>query len=302
MHMQQAPATTKIRKWYNLTLANLGILRPSFSRSLKNSEYYALKLRLKKRVSISRASQVVFLLPLVRRSQVDNWPLVESNLNKTLKSFLGQTNPNWIAIICGQDQPNISYEGRVHFLEFKAKTTGNDKWAKLAELVNYFPQVAQPSGYVMTFDADDLAHCNLVEIFLKNQHPNGYLIDHGVIHDIAAGNFGQAGTPTLYKPLRKPFWKLCGSCATFRYDVNEHKLLQDFIRATSQHEHRMFPYLASLAGRPLHKLEGNLVIYEFNHGENFGLRRKRGNFKSRFAKRFKINDPSILKGLTKNFG
>ena len=299
--MQQVPATTKTRRWWNLTLATLGILRPSFSRGLKASEYFALKLRGKKRSNISRASQVVFLLPLVKREQVNDWFLVESNLNKTLKCFLRQTNPNWIAIICGHEKPNIPNDKRIHFLEFKTATSGNDKWAKLAELVNFFPKVAQPSGYVMTFDADDLAHCDLVKIFLKNQHPNGYLIDHGIIHDIAAGNFGQAGTPTICSPLRKPFWKLCGSCATFRYDQNEHKLLQDFIRATSQHEHRMFPYLASLAGRPLHKLGENLVIYEFNHGENFGLRRKRGKFKSQFAKRFKINDASILNDLTKNF-
>ena len=299
--MQQVSATNKTRRWYNLTLAHFGILRPGLSRSLKTSEHFALELRHKKRTSASQASQVVFLLPLVRRSQATDWSLVEKNLNKTLKCFLKQTNPNWVAIICGQDKPNIPYDRRIHFLQFKTSTTGNDKWAKLEELVNYFPKVAQPSGYVMTFDADDLAHRDLVQIFLTIQHPNGYLIDHGIIHDIATGTFGQAGRPTLHKPLRKPFWKLCGSCATFRYDPNEHKILQNFIRATIQHEHRMFPYLASLAGRPLHRLKENLVIYELNHGENFGRRRKRGNYKSRFAERFKINNTSILKELTRNF-
>ncbi len=299
--MQQTPATPKTRRWCNLVLARLGILQADLSVDLKASEHFALLLRQKKRSRTSTASQVVFLLPLVRRAQVSDWSIVESNLSKTLKCLLKQTNPNWVAIIYSQDKPNMPDDRRIHFLQYETSITGNDKWAKLAELINYFPKVAKPSGYVMTFDADDLAHRDLVHTFLTIQHPNGYLIDHGIVHDISAGTFGQAGSPTLDQPLRKPFWKLCGSCATFRYDPNEHKLMQDFLRATFQHEHRMFPYLASLAGRPLHSLKDNLVIYEFNHGENFGLRRNRGNYKSRFVERYRIKDTSVLKELPNNF-
>ena len=299
--MQQAPATPKIKRWRNLGLARLGILKADQNASLQPSERLALMVRGEKRARQSTASQVVFLLPLVRRKQVSDWSLVEDNLLKTLMSFVNQSDPNWIAIICGQDRPSLPNDERIHFLPFDQPITGNDKWAKLAKLVEYFPKLARPSGYVMTFDADDLAHRDLVKQYLSIQHPNGYLIEQGIVHDIAAGLYGQAGRPNLLNPLRKPFWKLCGSCAAFRYDPNEPKLLRRLIKEITQHEHRMFPYMAKLAGRSLCSIQNNMIMYEFNHGQNFGLRRNRGSFKSRFIKRYRINNPSRLEHLLKGF-
>ena len=299
--MQQAPATPKIKRWRNLGLARLGILKADQNASLQPSERLALMVRGEKRARQSTAAQVVFLLPLVRREHVSDWSLVEDNLLKTLMSFVNQSDPNWIAIICGQDRPSLPNDKRIHFLPFDQPITGNDKWAKLAKLVEYFPKLARPSGYVMTFDADDLAHRDLVKQYLSIQHPNGYLIEQGIVHDIAAGLYGQAGRPNLLNPLRKPFWKLCGSCAAFRYDPNEPKLLHRLITEITQHEHRMFPYLAKLAGRSLCSLQNTMIMYEFNHGQNFGLRRNRGSFKSRFIKRYRINNPSRLEHLLKGF-
>ena len=299
--MQQAPATPKIKRWRNLGLAQLGILKADQNASLQPSERLALMVRGEKRARQSTASQVVFLLPLVRRKQVSDWSLVEDNLLKTLMSFVNQSDPNWIAIICGQDRPSLPIDERIHFLPFDQPITGNDKWAKLAKLVEYFPKLARPSGYVMTFDADDLAHRDLVKQYLSIQHPNGYLIEHGIVHDIEADLYGQAGRPNLLNPLRKPFWKLCGSCAAFRYDPNEPKLLHRLITELTQHEHRMFPYLAKLAGRSLCSLQNTMIMYEFNHGQNFGLRRNRGSFKSRFIKWYRINDPSRLEHFLKGF-
>ncbi|MGA0282304.1 MAG: hypothetical protein ACO3K9_11545 [Paracoccaceae bacterium] len=299
--MQQAPATPKIKRWRNLGLARLGILKADQNASLQPSERLALMVRGDKRARQSTASQVVFLLPLVRRKQVSDWSLVEDNLLKTLMSFVNQSDPNWIAIICGQDRPSLPNDERIQFLPFDQPITGNDKWAKLAKLVEYFPKLARPSGYVMTFDADDLAHRDLVKQYLSIQHPNGYIIEHGIVHDIAADLYGQAGRPNLLNPLRKPFWKLCGSCAAFRYDPNEPKLLRRLITEITQHEHRMFPYLAKLAGRSLCSLQNTMIMYEFNQGQNFGLRRNRGSFKSRFIKRYRINDPSQLEHLLKGF-
>ncbi len=299
--MQEAPATSKAKRWLNLALADLGLLRQGDISGLQTAEKLALKIRHQKNLRKSKATQVVFLLPLVRKSHVSSWSTVEANLANTIDCFINQTDPNWIIIICGQDKPNLTKDDRIHFLPYKRATTGNDKWAKLSELVSFFPKISQPSGYVMTFDADDLAHRNLVQIFLSLQNPNGYLIDNGIVYDTAADTFGQAGRPTLTKPLCKPFWKLCGSCAAFRYDSNEKILLTDFIRATSQHEHRMFPYLASLAGRPLSVLKKNLVIYKINHGENFDPRLNKGRFKIHFVRRFPITDSNELQEIRKNF-
>ena len=300
--MQQAPATPKIKRWRNLGLAQLGILKADQNASLQPSERLALMVRGEKRARQSTASQVVFLLPLVRREHVSDWSLVEDNLLKTLMSFVNQSDPNWIAIICGQDRPSLPNDERIHFLPFDQPITGNDKWAKLAKLVEYFPKLARPSGYVMTFDADDLAHRDLVKQYLSIQHPNGYLIEQGIVHDIAAGLYGQAGRPNLLNPLRKPFWKLCGSCAAFRYDPNEPRVLREFLKELTQHEHRMFPYLAKLCGRPLLSMRTNLVVYKVNHGENFDPRLNQGGYKLRFIRRFLISDKTKLENIKAAFG
>ena len=299
--MQQAPATPKAKRWWNLISARFGALKAGHGHALQHSEKLALELRQNPRQRTSRAEQVVFLIPLVRRTHVGNWSRVEENLNKTLRCFLRQSNPNWIAIICGQDRPSLPNDERMYFLPFTEPVEGNDKWGKLGKLVEHFPKVARPSGYVMTFDADDLTHRDLVSRFLTIQHDNGYVIDHGLVHDIAAAAYGQAGKPTPLSPLRKPFWKLCGSCAAFRYDPNEPRLFRDFLVALCQHEHRMFPYLARLSGRPLLAVLDNLVMYEVNHGENFDRRLNQGDFKLRFVKRFPVNDEDRLRDIEESF-
>lgn len=63
----------------------------------------------------------------------------------------------------------------------------------------------------------------------------------------------------------------------------------------SQHEHRMFPYLARLAGRPLTALQAPRVLYLLNHGENFGARRGRVSFKTRFVQRFRVTDDAEIR-------
>lgn len=292
--MQKVPATPKLRQLRNLFLAHFKRLMAGKDPEFQLSEQLALELRSQKRSYQSPALQVVFLIPLVKREHVRDWSVVETHLQQTLTSFLHQSDPNWIAIICGQDRPELPNDNRVQFLNFDDPISGNDKWAKLAKLVTYFPKITHPAGYVMTFDADDLAHCDLVKTYLSLQHPNGYVIDHGIVHDIGAGLYGQAGSPNLLHPLRKPFWKLCGSCAAFRYDPNEPKIFWQFLKETTQHEHRMFPYLAKLTGRPLLRLKNNLIIYEMNHGENFGPRLRNGDFKLRFVKRYLIKKKELL--------
>jgi hypothetical protein len=74
-----------------------------------------------------------------------------------------------------------------------------------------------------------------------------------------------------------------------------------FLRAMTQHEHRMFPYLAKLAGLRPAPLEPPSVLYVLNHGENFGARRGRVGFKTRFVKRFAVKDNAILGDLVRDF-
>jgi hypothetical protein len=119
--------------------------------------------------------------------------------------------------------------------------------------------------------------------------------------DVATGDIGLADTRSLSAPMRKPFWKLCGSCAAVYHTPSEPSSTA-FMAEMTQHEHRMFPYLAALAGQTLSPLLRPSVLYMLNHGENFGARRGRVGYKTRFVQRYRINDPDMLNSLKGEFG
>lgn len=293
--MAQTPATPKTRRARIRLLSHLfgaqWLLR--HDNGLQPSERAALNLRAHR--AEAQATAVTFLIPLVGKHHVKDWQGTCERLNATLHSLLRQSCPDWHVIISGQDRPPAPLEDpRVTFLPFGEEVAGNDKWRKLAYLTRALRSYGPDAGYVMTFDADDVAHPDLVSHILKRQATGGYLAELGYVYDQGADRLALAGPPTLSAPLRKPFWKLCGSCAALRYDFTHdaEETEHAFIQAMSQHEHRMFPYLASLAGRPLTPLPGAYVTYLLNHGDNFGARRGRVSFKSRFVERFEITDPS----------
>jgi hypothetical protein len=297
--MAQAPA---IAKWRRVMLRLLTrIVGPNRAGRFASqpSEQAALALR-NRRVEDLSAEEVVFLIPLVGRHHVRDWSAVEARLTATLQGFQTQSDPRWRAVICGQDQPEtLTSDPRIRFLPFAGDIEGNDKWPKLQSLVAALPDPTGRPVLVMPFDADDLLHPMAVERMLAGPASRGCLFAHGYIHDVAAGRTGRAGPASLNQPLRKPFWKLCGSCAAFPYiggDVD-----QRFLTELVTHEHRMFPYLAKLAERPLAHIPDPLVLYMLNHGENFGQRRGRIGFKPRFVARFEVKDEKEHRQIVRHF-
>ena len=118
--------------------------------------------------------------------------------------------------------------------------------------------------------------------------------------DHATGDVALADAPSPAAPARKPFWKLCGSCAAVLHDTARPESAA-FLQAMTAHEHRMFPHLAALAGRPLAPLDFPAVLYVLNHGENFGARRGRIGYKTRFVQRFRRDDAATRSDLAHNF-
>lgn len=301
--MAQVPATPKLQRLKTLTKARFGDPeRVARGDGLQASEITALNLRAKlaDRPTLPKAEQVTFLIPLVSPKDVTDWAAVTGRLNRTLQSFLDQTNPNWRAVICCQERPPLPDDPRITYLSFEEPFEGNDKWRKLHHLAHSLNTANDPAGYVMSFDADDLLHKDAVEHMLRTQVKGGYLVEQGYVRDVAAGDIALAGRPTLTLPLRKPFWKLCGSCVALPHNPEIAESAR-FIQAMTQHEHRMFPYLAKLAGMPLTAFPEPMVLYELNHGENFGERRGRVSFKTRFVQRFKITDQQALAQIVQNF-
>jgi hypothetical protein len=299
--MTQAPATPK---WHRAALR----LAVRFGRddlidrlTPVPSEAAALTLRtaLAARVPPLR-KQVVFMIPLVGPSQVGDWPAVTARLRATLQCLIAQDDPHWQAVICCQERPPLPEDPRLHFLPFDDPTPGNDKWRKLAMLYGILPRLETGPCYVMSFDADDLLRQGTVREMLRRQAPGGYLMQSGYVMDDSTGVIALADAPSLRQPLRKPFWKLCGSCAAIAHDPDLPQSAA-FLEAMTQHEHRMFPYLAALAGRELAPLSRPSALYVLNHGENFGARRGRVAYKTRFVERFRIDDPDELAEVAEGF-
>ena len=292
--MAQAPATPKLRRWLISALAPLGLagLMP-----LAASERVALALMRMR--NAPKAQSVTFLIPLVGAHHVDDWSAVCARLQGTLDSLIAQSNPNWRAVICCQDAPLLPQDPRIQYIAFDNPAPGNDKWRKLSALYDWLKSNSSVPGYVMSFDADDLLHDGAVAEMLKRQS-DGYLVTAGYVMDHALGDYALARPQSPAAPSQKALWKLCGSCCALRHDPNVPESA-DFMQEMTQHEHRMFPYLARLSGAKLTPFRAPVVLYILNHGENFGARRGRVSFKTRFVQRFKINDPKSLAAIKTHF-
>lgn len=296
--MAQVPAVPKLARARHLLRATvLGQTTPTAD--MVASERAALALRAAN-LAPRTAEQVTFLIPLVGPHHVGDWPSVTDRLRTTLQSFLAQDNPNWIAAICCQTEPDLPDDPRITYVPFDDPTHGNDKWRKLGVLNTALPRLTPAPGYVMSFDADDLLRQGTVQDMLTRQETGGYLVQSGLVMDVATGDIALADRPNLVTPLRKPFWKLCGSCAAVYHDPSETDSTA-FLAEMTQHEHRMFPYLAKLAGQPLKPLSRPSVLYMLNHGENFGARRGRVGYKTRFVQSYKISDAATLDDIRRDF-
>lgn len=282
--MAQAPATPKVKRAAMLAAAAIS---PRLARKLAPAPSEAAALDLREATGTRRpAEQVIFLVPLVGPDQVGDWDAVVERLNSTIESLRRQTAP-WQAVICCQRRPPLPDDPRLHWLPFDDPTPGNDKWRKLAALCDQLESLDTGPAYVMSFDADDLLREGTVAQMLKGQAP-GWLVSTGYVMDHATGDVALAGPRTPTMPLRKPFWKLCGSCVALYHDPGLPQSAA-FLKAMTAHEHRMFPYLAQLAGLPLAPLSQPSVLYVLNHGENFGARRGRVGFKTRFVQRYPVD-------------
>ncbi|WP_254702313.1 MULTISPECIES: hypothetical protein [unclassified Roseivivax] len=263
------------------------------------SEAAALALRTARRIPAPAPERVIFLIPLVAPAHVGDWDAVTARLGRTLQSFQAQDNPNWEAVICCQVRPPLPEDDRIRHLPFDDPTPGNDKWRKLAALYEDLAGRDVPPAFVMSFDADDLLRQGVVSEMLEGGG-DGWLVERGFVRDVASGKVALAAPASLTAPRQRAFWKLCGSCLALRHDPALPESAA-FMREMTQHEHRMFPYLARLAGLRIRALPRPSVLYELNHGENFGARRGRVSFKTRFVERFTVRDAETLEAVRTDF-
>lgn len=223
----------------------------------------------------SNDPKVIFSIPLVSRERSSDWNIVERNLARTIASLHRQTDPNWTALICGQDKPgSVTFDDRIIFLKSEAPTVFYDKPYKANELARWVLQnMAGQDGYMFPIDADDIPHPDLNAHMRRDNNGQGYLIDKGYMYDAETGRLAYFQWPDKTYPGTKPFFYHCGSCRALRFDLRGGADFSGLL--LDQPSHRLAPEHARRFGFKLAPIPFHAMIYMMNHGENMQVRRER---------------------------
>lgn len=297
--MHEQAQLAKLRRAILRRIARFGGASLLRGLSLSGPERAALDLRAQPK-SGAATPITTFAIPLVGAHQVSDWSVIEATLARTLNALIAQSNPSWRAVICSQTCPAAaSLDPRISHIPFETPVEGHDKVAKLKTLSQHCLTDDPKAGFFMPLDGDDLLHRDFVQDL--HAHPEaGLLVCAGCIVNAGTGRVGLTNNRSLAALGQKPFWKFCGSCMALPVGSAPQAEAR-FFTALAEHEHRLYPYLAELAGYQLRQTREPRALYIINHGENFESRRGRGGFKQRFVERFAITDPDQIAEIETGF-
>jgi hypothetical protein len=139
-----------------------------------------------------------------------------------------------------------------------------DKYRK--KISNVLQIKERGGGYIIIFDADDLASKNVVKYIREKNAPYGYIFQKGYVLDYSSGLI--ADIPGAWK---SNFDKVCGSCAALYLtpaDIgsNTRDMRESYYGRFRGHS--KWEETAALAGRPLHSVPFPAVIYVLNTSQN----------------------------------
>ena len=229
-------------------------------------------------------ARFVFAITLASAQTVQDWDHTQRLLGQTLRSVLGQTDPDWTAIIAGHEMPDLPEmaDDRVEFVAIHRRPPSDksqfrgDKSAKRHVLGRRLAQMG--GGYFMQLDADDLVREDLVATLRGGDHVNGAVAARGYALDYR--NRLLAPVPGAW---RHDLNHVCGSCSVVRYtraDLpgrkqrnNEASLVFNMTR-----QHAYTSVAMEELGRPLEIFEEPMVVYLINHGQSLSFSmQKSGN-------------------------
>lgn len=160
-------------------------------------------------------AKVVFAISLKSRKVSRNWSTVQSNLAKTLRSILNNSDPHCRVIVAGHEKPDIKemQHRRVTWLPVNFPPPLNpagfsyDKIRKRKAIGAYLRKIGF-SGYFMPFDSDDWAHHRLVQYVRSQPTKRNLVIDAGMMVNLVKREVWLR---------KKRFYIGCGSSAVFYF-------------------------------------------------------------------------------------
>ncbi len=210
--------------------------------------------------------KVIFTIPLVARDKTGDWPKIQRLLTQTLASLLRQRDPNWSALVCCQDRPNLPDDPRITHLPYTGSTRGSDRTKKIAMLFEEVGRTKGVDGYVFHLDADDILHPGLVGHIRTDNNGQGYIIETGYMFEETEPAIAHLGP-------EPPFWGICGSSNALRFDHRGGRSFAEVIRRRGSHTEtptRMADYGFTLAPIPF-----PAALYLVNHGASISEQRGR---------------------------
>lgn len=244
---------------------------------------------------------VLFCIPLTSKARSEDWSVVERNLERTLAALEAQSDPGWRAVVCGQDRPEtFDFGPRVAWLRFTGGSKYYDKGDKRIAMINHIAREVRGDGYYVQFDADDIAHPDLVAHIRRDNNGRGYLIRSGYMADLSANRFAPLAPPTE-SAATTAFDDVCGSSAAIRFDFrSEPRGWSRLLGRMSSH--RRVTEWMDLVGLPLDAVPFPAAIYLVNHGENMRKRRGQNASKVAYLDVFEITDPEERDAVRAAFG
>lgn len=217
---------------------------------------------------------VVFLICLVAKDACADWDKVNALLADTLTSLKDQTDPNWAAVICGQDRPDVMPDDpRVTYLPFErgpGETDTYDKRYKLVKLHEWVVQTYPETGYGVILDGDDVLSKRFVAFVRSNKPKHGIAIPYGfsLTDDGKHGRYLAPGSWVPFKFRRDPFFRNCGSSVGVFFDGRDGGVGYDVLKAMMLEHHRLVPLAMHILGRDLLSVPFPAAVYRILHGQN----------------------------------
>lgn len=232
-----------------------------------------------------------FSIPLQGKKSDEQWNMVSSLLQRTLKSIFNQTDDKFTVMIAGHDRPSIAEidDHRVKWLQaqYNKDNEGHkgpqDKHRKRRLTLKEVSK--RGGGFVAMLDADDLIRKDLVETAKYINDPNGYLLVDGYVLDHRKNLMADVN-----KVFGLPYWKVCGSCAVFNFTPED--IFSNY--ASSFKSHGLWAEQAASANRPLKELPDKMGVYVLNNSVNDSDRYRIGPKADRILHNIEqYADPSI---------
>jgi hypothetical protein len=234
---------------------------------MKQLESYFINKRLRK-----YNVKIAFAISLKSKSVSRNWAKVQSNLAKTLRSILRNTDPNFCIVIAGHEKPTIKemQHRRVKWLTVNFRpplgTLGfsSDKLRKRKVIGMYLRKIGF-SGYFMPLDADDWVHYRLVEYVRSQPARVALIMNSGVIVNLVRNEVW----------LRKHrFYIGCGSSTIFYFSNKEFPLslknsgsLKESYHMVLRGHTKVFRNLREI-NKPYKLVKFPLITWVLGHGDN----------------------------------